>query len=147
MNGYFNQPEETLDAYTEDGWFKTGDVAELCDDGNWKLVGRIKEMYKSGGYNIYPREIEITIEQHPAVGLTAVLGINNELYDEVGYTFVEPVTGQKITDLELSDWCRQRLANYKVPKYFEVVESLPRLPIGKIDKQQLREDLENRKIL
>jgi len=144
MKGYFNQPEETREAYTEDGWFKTGDVAELCEDGNWKLVGRLKEMYKSGGYNIYPREIEIAIEQHPAVGLTAVLGVNDELYDEVGYAFVEPRSGQQVTSLELSEWCRQRVANYKVPKYFEIVESLPRLPIGKIDKQLLKKNLGNR---
>ncbi len=142
MKGYFNQPEETLKAYTADGWFKTGDVAELCEDGNWKLVGRLKEMYKSGGYNIYPREIEIAIEQHPAVALTAVLGISHDLYDEVGYAFVEPVSGQQVTDLELSDWCKKRLANYKVPKKFEIVESLPRLPIGKIDKQLLKKNLE-----
>ncbi len=144
MKGYFNQPEDTRKAYTEDGWFKTGDVAELCEDGNWALVGRLTEMYKSGGYNIYPREIEIAIEQHPAVGLTAVLGVSDELYDEVGYAFVEPVLGEQITASELSNWCRQRLANYKVPKHFEIVESLPRLPIGKIDKQLLKTILENR---
>ena len=77
-------------------------------------------------------------------GVTAVLGVNDELYDEVGYAFVEPRSGQQVTSLELSEWCRQRVANYKVPKYFEIVESLPRLPIGKIDKQLLKTNLGNR---
>lgn len=142
MKGYFNQPEATRETFTDDGWFKTGDVAELCEDGNWRLVGRLKEMYKSGGYNIYPREIEIAIEEHPNVGLTAVLGISDDLYDEVGYAFVERVKGMELSEQELIDWCRQRLANYKVPKRFIVVEELPRLPIGKIDKQILKKQFE-----
>lgn len=145
MKGYFNQPEETAESFTDDGWFKTGDIAELCDDGNWRLVGRTKEMYKSGGYNIYPREIEMVIEAHPAVGLTAVLGVSDSLYGEVGYAFVEVKDGQKVDGALLRNWCRTRLANYKVPKYFEVLPELPRLPIGKIDKQGLRKQLDERK--
>lgn len=141
MNGYFNQPVATREAYTKDGWFKTGDVAELRADGNWRLVGRLKEMYKSGGFNIYPREIEIALELHPEVALTAVLGVSDDLYDEVGYAFVEPVAGSAVTIEELDQWCRQQLANYKIPKTFELLNELPRLPIGKIDKQLLRKRL------
>ena len=144
MNGYFDQPEETAEAFTDDGWFKTGDVAEILADGNWKLIGRTKEMYKSGGYNIYPREIEIVIEEHPAVALTAVLGIDDPLYDEVGYAFVQPQADMELSASELDSWCRARLANYKIPKTFEIIPELPKLPIGKIDKQTLRQTLQVR---
>lgn len=138
MNGYFNQPEASSDAFTENGWLKTGDVAELRADGNWKLVGRIKEMFKSGGYNIYPREIEIVIEEHPNVAMSAVIGVPDPIYHEVGYAFVQCEQKTEITPVEIAGWCKERLANYKVPKVFEVVEELPKLPIGKIDKQALK---------
>ncbi len=142
MRGYFNQPEATQEAYTEDGWFQTGDIATLLEDGSWRLVGRTKEMYKSGGFNIYPREIEIVMEEHPAVALSAVLGVSDPVYDEVGYAFVQPVAGASIEEDELKSWCRDKLANYKIPKYFEVLTALPTLPIGKIDKQMLRKKLD-----
>ncbi len=138
MNGYFNQPEATTEAYTADGWFKTGDVAKLRLDGNWRLIGRTKEMYKSGGYNVYPREIEIAIEEHPAVAMSAVLGVPDEIYNEVGFAFVQLEPEASIETTEINDWCRQRLANYKIPKTFEIMQELPKLPIGKIDKQTLR---------
>lgn len=138
MNGYFNQPDATREAFTEDGWFKTGDVAELRDDGNWRMVGRTKEMFKSGGFNIYPREIEIAIEEHADVAMAAVIGISDPVYFEVGYAFVQPMPGRAVDTDDLDKWCRQRLANYKVPKTFEILDELPKLPIGKIDKQKLK---------
>ena len=138
MTGYYRQPEASRDAFTEDGWFRTGDVAERLPDGNWKLVGRIKEMYKSGGYNIYPREIETVIEEHPGVAMSAVIGVPDLLYHEVGHAFVQCEHGAGITPAEIEGWCRERMANYKVPKVFEIVEELPKLPIGKIDKQALK---------
>ena len=144
MNGYFNDPEATAEAFTDDGWFKTGDVAELREDGNWTLVGRTREMYKSGGFNIYPREIEMAIEEHDAVAMAAVLGIPDPVYDEVGYAFVQLQPDQKVDAAALDHWCRQRLANYKVPKTFEVLTELPRLAIGKIDKQGLKRRLADR---
>jgi acyl-CoA synthetase (AMP-forming)/AMP-acid ligase II len=144
MRGYFNQPDATAEAFTADGWFRTGDVAELRSDGNWRLVGRTKEMYKSGGFNIYPREIEICLEEHPAVALTAVLGVPDPLYGEVGHAFVQSVA-EAVPEAEALDaWCRERLANYKIPKTFEIMDPLPTLPIGKIDKQSLRKMLEDR---
>ncbi|MFT5218566.1 MAG: acyl-CoA synthetase (AMP-forming)/AMP-acid ligase II [Planctomycetota bacterium] len=141
MNGYFNDSQATAEAFSDDGWFKTGDVAELREDGNWTLVGRSKEMYKSGGFNIYPREIEMAIEEHPAVAMAAVLGTPDPVYDEVGYAFVQLQPDQKVDVDALNHWCRQRLANYKVPKTFEIVTELPRLAIGKIDKQGLKRRL------
>ena len=142
MRGYFNQQQATAESYTDDGWFKTGDVAECREDGNWKLVGRTKEMYKSGGFNIYPREIEIAIEEHDAVAMSAVLGVSDPLYNEVGFAFVQLQPNVNIDIKELQTWCHEKLANYKVPKTFRILTELPKLPIGKIDKQRLRLFLE-----
>ena len=137
MNGYFGNPTATREAYTEDGWFKTGDVAEVRADGNLTIVGRTKEMYISGGYNIYPREIELVLESHPAVVAAAVVGVGDDVFGEVGYGFAQRLPDQSATPEQLTAWCRDRLANYKVPKVVEIVDELPRLAIGKIDKQDL----------
>ena len=141
LAGYFRDPEATADAYTADGWFRTGDVVRVWPDGNLEIVGRTKEMYISGGFNVYPREVEIAIEAHPDVGLVAVLGVPDETFGEVGHAFVEPKPGASLDAEALDEWCRERLANYKTPKRFEVRAELPRLPIGKIDKQALKREL------
>ena len=108
------------------------------------VVGRTKEMFISGGFNIYPREVEIAIEGHPDVGLVAVLGVPDETFGEVGHAFVKPKPGRTPDAAALHDWCRERLANYKTPKRFEIRTELPRLPIGKIDKQALKQELAER---
>jgi len=144
LAGYFNDPEATAEAFTADGWFRTGDVAEVRADGNLSIVGRMKEMYISGGYNIYPREIEIAVESHPDVATAAVLGVPDPVFGEIGHAFVQPEPGAQVTIDDIDEWCGTRLANYKVPKRFEVGDELPRLPIGKIDKQALRRRLEIR---
>jgi len=136
--GYFNQPEATRDAFTGDGWYRTGDVGFWRRDGNIQLVGRMKEMFKSGGYNVYPREIELAIEQHPAIVMAAVVSVPDPLYQEVGVAFVVPKSDEPLTAEALRVYCRERLANYKVPKRFVIRSELPRLPIGKIDKVSLR---------
>ena len=139
--GYFADPQATEDAYTADGWFRTGDIAKVWADGNLEIVGRLKEMFISGGFNIYPREVEIVLESHPATGLVAVLGVPDEAFGEVGHAFIELLPGHSATIEDLRVWCRERLANYKVPKIFDIRQELPRLPIGKIDKQSLRKIL------
>jgi acyl-CoA synthetase (AMP-forming)/AMP-acid ligase II len=144
LNGYFNQPDATRGAYTRDGWFRTGDVAVERADGNWALVGRMKEMFKSGGFNVYPREIELAIEAHPDVAMAAVVGVPDSLWHEVGHAFVQPARDAALDASMLDGWCRERIANYKVPKTFELVTELPRLPIGKIDKQALKRELVRR---
>ncbi len=143
MNGYFNNPAATAEAYTRDGWFRTGDVAVLREDGNLTIVGRTKEMYISGGYNIYPREIEIAIEAHAAVAAAAVVGVEEPVFGEVGYAAVQLEPGATLSAEQILSWCRDRLANYKVPKTIEIVAELPRLAIGKIDKHSLRENVVN----
>ena len=141
LAGYFRDREATADAYTADGWFRTGDVVSVRPDGNLEIVGRTREMYISGGFNIYPREVEIVIEAHPDVGLVAVLGVPDRIFGEVGHAFVEPKPDRNLDATALHAWCRDHLANYKVPKRFEIRAELPRLPIGKIDKQALKREL------
>jgi acyl-CoA synthetase (AMP-forming)/AMP-acid ligase II len=138
FQGYFNAADRTREAFTGDGWFRTGDVAVIRPDGNWQIAGRIKEMYKSGGFNIYPREIEIVLEAHPAIAMAAVLGVADPVYHEVGHAFLQPEAGAVITPEEADQWCRDQLANYKVPKRFTILPELPRLANGKLDKMGLR---------
>lgn len=133
--GYWRRPEATQAAFTADGFFRTGDVAVQRDDGQYRIVGRRKEMYKSGGYNVYPREVEDVIASHPDVRITAVVSRPDPLWDEVGVAYV--VADGTLTAPVLEAFCRERLANYKVPKSFEFVEALPLLPIGKVDKVAL----------
>lgn len=132
--GYWNNPEATADAFTPDGWFRTGDLAVQRPDGRYRIVGRLKEMFKSGGYNVYPREIETVIEAHPDVSAAAVVGISDATWDEVGVAYVEGAVAPEA----MAAWCRGRLANYKIPKHIHCEAALPLLPIGKIDKPALR---------
>lgn len=132
--GYWNNPEATTAAFTPDGWFRTGDLAVQRPDGHYRIVGRLKEMFKSGGYNVYPREIETVIEAHPNVSAATVVGIPDATWDEIGVAFVEGT----VTPEAIADWCRARLANYKIPKHIHCEAALPLLPIGKIDKPALR---------
>jgi acyl-CoA synthetase (AMP-forming)/AMP-acid ligase II len=137
MHGYFARPEATREAIDVDGWLHTGDIGRQRADGNIELVGRLKEFYKSGGYNIYPREIEIVLEGHPAVAMAAVVGVPDPLYQEVGHGFVEIERGARLDEVELRNFSREHLANYKVPKQFTVSTELPKLSTGKIDKKTL----------
>lgn len=138
MAGYFNRPEATAEAYTADGWLRTGDTAVLREDGNIEFVGRRSEMYKSGGYNVYPREIELALEQFDDVELSAVIGVPDRLYGEVGWAYIVASPGSRLDNDALKQWCQQRLANYKIPKRFIVVDQLPMLPVGKADKVRLK---------
>lgn len=131
--GYFGDPEATDAAFTSDGWLHTGDLALERADGNLVLQGRLKEMIKSGGYNVYPREIELVLESHPGIGQVVVLGLPDERYGEAVHAVVtrrDPALGRA----DLDALCRRTLANYKVPKSFRLVEAFPLLPNGKIDR-------------
>ncbi|MEY8828905.1 class I adenylate-forming enzyme family protein [Sedimentitalea sp. XS_ASV28] len=137
---YFRQPGKTTEAFDSDGYFRTGDVGVLEPEGTIKLVGRKKEMFKSGGYNVYPREIEMVLEQHPAVATAAVISVPDETWQEVGWAFVlaDRAADKPALEAELDDLCRSRLANYKRPKRFLIREALPMLPVGKVDKVHLK---------
>ena len=137
MSGYYNRPDATRDAFTPDGYLHTGDLGYLRGDGNIVFVGRLKEMFKSGGYNVYPLEIEQAIAEHPDVLLAAVLPVPHPLYQEVGHAFVMPLQGRTVGADDLRAFLKSRVANYKVPKDFTVEPALPLLPNGKIDKRAL----------
>lgn len=137
MLGYWRQPVATADAFTEDGFFRTGDLAQRRPDGRYSIVGRIKEMYKSGGYNVYPREVEAVLESHPAVALAAVVSAPDSLWQEVGVAYITLASDVGVE--ALADFCRGQLANYKIPKRFVIEPDMPMLPIGKIDKVRLKE--------
>lgn len=138
MAGYLNREQATRDAITGDGWIRTGDTAILRADGNIEFVGRRSEMFKSGGYNVYPREIELALEELESVELSAVISVPDQLYGEVGWAYVIPVSGSSLDCETLRAWCQQRMANYKIPKRFLVVDQIPMLPIGKADKVRLK---------
>ncbi|MCV7228138.1 class I adenylate-forming enzyme family protein [Mycolicibacterium komossense] len=139
MLGYLNRPEATAAAIDADGWFHTGDVGRIDRDGRIRLAGRLSDMFKSGGYNVYPREIELALEEHPQVRSAAVVSIADALYSEVGVGFVIPQPGAELDTDELRSFLRTRLANYKIPKRLEVREEFPRLAIGKVDKRVLKQ--------
>lgn len=140
MKGYHRLEDQSREARTTDGWIRTGDVGRLDAGGCVELVGRIKEMFKSGGYNVYPREIELAVEAHPEVVMCAVIAVPDPRFQEVGTAFVQLVPGSTLAPDGLSRWCRARLANYKIPKHFSILERLPMLAVGKVDKQKLRKD-------
>jgi fatty-acyl-CoA synthase len=133
--GYWRNPQATA-AVFKDGWLATGDVVERDDEGYYRICGRLKDMYISGGENVYPAEVEEVLHQHPAVVEAAVLGVPDERWGESGVAFV--VLAGDATEAELIEHCRERLARFKVPKAVYVVETLPRSGMGKVVKAELR---------
>ena len=143
FSGYLNRPEEARSVIDRDGWLHTGDVVTQASDGSISLTGRLTEMFKSGGYNIYPSEIEQVLASHPAVWVVAVVAAPDPRWTQVGVAFVVTKPGDDVGEDDLNEFCRKHLANYKVPKRFEFVPSLPQLRIaGKIDRLTLRSEAE-----
>jgi acyl-CoA synthetase (AMP-forming)/AMP-acid ligase II len=136
MLGYLDDPAATSEAIDRDGWFHSGDVGWLDDDGNLRITDRIKDLFIVGGFNVYPAEIEATLLTHPAIAAAAVVGIPDERMGEVGAAFV--VARHPIDGDELIDWCREHLANFKVPRRVLFVDSLPVNASGKVTKFELR---------
>jgi len=144
MLEYWNNPVATADTFTEDGWLKTGDLAKQDSQGNLYVVGRNKEMYKSGGFNIYPREVEQALESIESIDLVAVVSVPDPLYDEVGHAFISLKTNAvDISENTIRAHAGRNLANYKVPKVFHIVDELPLLPNGKINKKLLAQRAKN----
>ncbi len=138
MSGYWEDPEATAEAIDADGWLHTGDVGVMDEAGNLRITDRIKDMYVVGGFNAYPAEIEQVLGRHPAVSESAVIGIPDERMGEVGKAFVVPRAGQVVDPEEVIAWVKERVANYKVPRVVEVLDSLPRNATGKVTKNVLR---------
>ena len=128
----------TREAFTADGWLRSGDIARRDADGFYYIAGRRKEMFISGGENVYPAEVENVLCTHPAVAEVAVVAAPDEQWGEVGRAFILPIPGVAALDFaELESFCRDRLAPYKVPRIFEIVADFPRTPAGKIRKHEL----------
>jgi fatty-acyl-CoA synthase len=132
-NGYWNNEAATREAYTDDGWFRTGDLARRDADGFFYIAGRRKEMFISGGVNVYPAEIEAELVAHPSVSDAAVAAVPDDTWGEVAVAFV---VGSATAE-ELSEWLASRIAKYKIPRRFVFLETLPRTPYGKVVKAEL----------
>ncbi|GGN22933.1 fatty-acyl-CoA synthase [Actinoplanes campanulatus] len=136
--GYWNGPAATAAAFT-DGWFRSGDLAVVGEDGHFRIVDRTKDMYISGGENVYPAEVEAAIFEHPAVAEAAVVGVPDERWGEVGRAFVVPVPGAGLNPGDIPAHLAGRLARYKIPVYVDIVTDLPRTGSGKVRKGPLRD--------
>jgi long-chain acyl-CoA synthetase len=147
MKGYHNMPEKTEQAFTEDGFFRTGDIARRDGDNYYEIVDRKKHVIVSAGYNIYPSEVEALISEHEAVAEAAVVGIPDERRNEVPKAFVVPArgveVGEGVTTEEIKQFVLEEIAEYKHPREVEFVEELPRTASGKIKKYQLRDEDES----
>ncbi|MFC7528285.1 long-chain fatty acid--CoA ligase [Actinoplanes sp. GCM10030250] len=137
--GYWNDPGATAGAFVDGGWLRSGDVAVVEESGHFRIVDRTKDMYISGGENVYPAEVEAAIFEQPGVAEAAVVGVPDEKWGEVGRAFVVPVPGAGLEPGDVLAGLRGRLAAYKIPVYLEVVEELPRTGSNKVLKGPLRE--------
>ena len=139
MEGYYKIPEATARTISPDGWLATGDLARCREDGNYRIVGRSKELIIRGGENIYPPEVEEYLCHHPAVAEVAVVGLPDAVYGEAVSAWVVAKTGFALSADDIRAFCAGQIAHFKIPKYVEVVPSLPRTVTGKIRKHLLRE--------
>ncbi|BBU59543.1 acid--CoA ligase (plasmid) [Mameliella alba] len=136
--GYFRNPEATEKTFTPDGWLASGDIARRDADGYYYIVDRIKDMYISGGENVYPAEVERVLNEHPAIQESAVIGVSDQKWGEVGAAFVLLRPGHHLDPDTLRPWARERLAGYKVPASVHVVDDFPRTAAGKVRKPDLK---------
>ena len=139
FGGYFNDPVRTAEAIDTDGWLHTGDLAIRDDDGAYRICGRKKDMFISGGENVYPGEVEAALSECPGVSEAVVIGVPDAKWGEVGRAFVVRRQGESVTSEQLVAHARTRLAGYKVPKSVVLVDDLPRLGSGKADRSALKQ--------
>ena len=136
--GYWQRPEANRASFT-DGWLHTGDAARIDDEGFYYIVDRTKDMYISGGENVYPAEVENVLYQIPQLAEAAIIGVPDERWGEVGKAIVVVKPGQMLSAEQVLDHCRENLARYKLPRYIEFVDALPRNATGKVHKPTLRQ--------
>lgn len=139
MAGYWNRPDETA-VTLRDGWLHTGDIAYRDEDGYYFLVDRKKDLVIVGGYNVYPREVEEVLYEHPQVAEAVAVGVKHPTRGEALKAFIVPKAGAILSKSELAAHCRARLANYKIPKFFEFRTDLPKTIIGKVLRRALRDE-------
>jgi fatty-acyl-CoA synthase len=140
MRGYWNDPERTAEAIDERGWMHTGDLGTLDEDGYVNIVGRIKDLIIRGGENIYPREIEEFLHGHPDVTEVAVVGVPDRKYGEELVAWVKARPDAELTEEDIKEFCRGRIAHYKIPRYVKFTDEFPVTVTGKVQKFRLRED-------
>ncbi len=138
MNGYWEQPTET-EAALQDGWLHTGDMARMDREGFLYIVDRKKDLVKTGGENVYPREVELRLSEHPDIVESSIVGVPDAHWGEAVKAFVVLKPGASLKPKAVADWCRGALAGYKRPRYVEFISELPRSQTGKIEKKRLRE--------
>ena len=142
MRGYCNNPEATAKAFTADGWLRTGDLGSLTPDGRLRMTGRLKDVFRVGGENVAPAEVEEVLLAHPAVQTAQVIGVPDRRLGEVGCAYVTVKAHAKVSEAELLEWCKARCANFRVPRYLRIVadfESIGMTASGKVQKTKLRE--------
>lgn len=137
MKGYYERSEATAEAM-RNGWFHTGDIGRVDEDGYFYIVDRVKDMVIRGGFNVYPREVEEVLMSHPQVSLAAVIGVPDEQYGEEIKAFIVPKEGAEIDEKELIAWSKENMADYKYPRMIELRDTLPMNATGKILKIELR---------
>ena len=139
MVGYLDDPDQTSETITENGWLLTGDIGVMDKHGNIAITDRKKDMYINGGFNVYPAEVESIMLQHPQIGQVSVVGVPDERMGEVGFAFIVPTSGVTPEPDEIIEWCRQEMANYKCPREVALIGNLPLNASGKVLKYELRD--------
>ncbi len=140
MKEYLNRPDATAEVFDSDGWFYTSDLAYMDEEDYIYLTGRKSEMFKTGGENVFPREIEDVLEKHPDVVYASVVSVPDDIFQEVGWAFIMKKPGVEIDPGELRELCKSKLANFKVPKKFIIRDSIPLLGTGKVNKRELKSE-------
>jgi acyl-CoA synthetase (AMP-forming)/AMP-acid ligase II len=138
MRGYFDDEAATRETIDADGWLHTGDIAEMDTRGYLRITDRIKDMFIMGGFNVYPAEVENLLFEHEGIAAAAVIGVPDERMGEVGMAFIVPNPNSDLDSTEILAWCREHMANFKVPRYAEIVSELPSNASGKVLKFELR---------
>jgi fatty-acyl-CoA synthase len=142
MKGYCNNPEANAKAFTADGWLRTGDLGELTADGRLRMAGRLKDVFRVGGENVAPAEVEEVLLAHPAVETAQVVGVPDARLGEVPCAYVTLKANQSASEAELIQWTKARCANFRVPRYLRIVEDFEAIGMtasGKVQKAKLRE--------
>ena len=136
---YYHMPEKTAQAIDAEGWLHTGDLATMRPDGYFRVTGRAKDMIIRGGENIYPREVEEFLHSHPKIADVYIVGLPDERMGETVLAWIKLKAGENATEAEIRDFCRGRIAHFKVPQYIRFVDSFPMTVTGKIQKFRIRE--------
>jgi fatty-acyl-CoA synthase len=142
MQGYINNPEANAKAFTADGWLRTGDLGELTADGRLRMSGRLKDVFRVGGENVAPAEVEEVLLAHPAVEVAQVIGVPDARLGEVPCAYVTLKSGFAVSEAQLIEWCKGRAANFRVPRYLRIVQDFEAIGMtasGKVQKTRLRE--------